>query len=206
MRISPETLDKPMSYDPNPDYIPGTVLPLILHGDPSKAPEEPGRAMLEIGDSFLRFSFVLRDTDIYNTARKNNERTWMTGDAAECFFQIAGHRDYYEFHATPEGFSLQLHLDSAETRQNFTFEEEICEIGVKVSASKDEKAKLWTAELILPFRKIGLDRSLLNGSRFVCARYNYTHGKEKPECSATRIFAKGTFHAPDEWHRIVYQS
>ena len=191
-----------MSYDPDPEYIPGTVLPLISYRDPSKEPEEHGRAMLEIEDSALCFTFLLQDSDIFNTARKNNERTWLTGDAAECFFQVAGHRDYYEFHATPEEFSLQLHLDSAETRQKFTFEQQICEIGVQVSASKDEKAKIWTAELILPFRQIGLDKSLLNGSRFVCARYNYTHGKEDPECSASRFFPKGSFHSPADWHII----
>lgn len=205
MKIPIESLSKPMYYDPDPKYIPGTVLPLISYTDPAKEPEEHGRAMLEIEDSALRFSFLLQDSDIFNTARKNNERTWLTGDAAECFFQIAGHRDYYEFHATPEGFSLQLHLDSAETLHDFTFEQEICEIGVQVSASKDEKAKLWTAELILPFRSIGLDRSSLNDSRFVCARYNYTHGKEKPELSASRFFPKGTFHAPGEWHRIAWR-
>ena len=202
MRIPIESLSKPMSYDPNPKYIPGTVLPLISYTDPAKEPEERGRAMLEIEDSALRFSFLLQDSDIFNTARKNNERTWTTGDAAECFFQVEGHRDYYEFHATPEGYSLQLHLDSEETRQNFTFEQEICEIGVQVSASIDEKAKLWTAELILPFRQIGLNKSLLNGSRFVCSRYNYTHGVEKPECSSTRYFPKGSFHSPADWHII----
>ena len=202
MKIPIESLSKPVSYDPDPKYIPGTVLPLISYKDPAKEPEECGRAKLEIEDSALRFSFLLQDSDIFNTARKNNERTWLTGDAAECFFQIAGHRDYYEFHATPEGFSLQLHLESAETLRDYTFEQEICEIGVQVSASKDEKAKLWTAELILPFRLIGLDKSSLNGSRFVCSRYNYTHGKEEPELSASRFFPKGSFHSPADWHII----
>lgn len=205
MRIPIESLSKTMSYDPNPEYVPGTVLPLVLLGNSPKVPEEPGRAMVEIEDSALRFSFLLRDSDIFNTARKNNERTWETGDAAECFFQIAGHCDYYEFHATPEGFSLQLHIPSMEQLMNFSFDQKVCEIGVQVSVSKDEKAKLWTAELILPFQTIGLDKSMLNGSRFVCSRYNYTHGKEKPECSASRIFPKGSFHSPEDWHRIVYQ-
>ena len=53
---------------------------------------------------------LFHDSDIFNTAKVNNERTWTTGDVCEFFIQPAGQDDYFEFHVTPEGITLQLHL------------------------------------------------------------------------------------------------
>jgi len=200
-----DALEKKLVYNPEPSYVPGTILPFASYKNPDAEPAERGRAVLNVEDNAFHVSAVLEDSDIFNTAKQNNEKTWTTGDVLEFFIQPAGRKDYYELHVTPEQITLQLHIPVTERSRKIEFEDCICDIGIIGKVRKDVPANRWTAEMIVPFSGIGVTGTELDGSRFAICRYNYNKKWEEPEISSTRFFPKGTFHCPPEWHVLVYQ-
>ena len=162
-------------------------------------PDENGAAALFVEKDALRVLGAFRDSDIGNAARKNNEQTWKTGDVMECFVQLPGKEDYFEFHVTPENYTLQLHLPSESRKSEGSFEEKLCETGLRTTTRCEPERNLWCGELVIPFAGIGLTEELLNGLSFAICRYNYNGGKE-PEISSTVSFSGETFHAPAQWH------
>lgn len=116
-------------------------------------------------------------------------------------FQIRGHEDYYEFHSTPEGYRLQLHIQDYRTIRSVPHEQKICEAGLQVWNRIDPERHLWESEPRIPFSGIGMHHGELTGSRFVIVRQNHTHGKPAPEITATRSFPV-TAHTPYLWHTI----
>ena len=131
-----------------------------------------GGDMLTLESGALRISAAFRDTDIGNSARRNNEQTWLTGDAMECFLQVPGHDDYFEFHVTPENYTLQLHLPSAEGRASLPFEQKLCNAGIRTNARIERDRNLWCGEIVVPFAGIGLTEELTDGLAFAICRYN----------------------------------
>ena len=91
--------------------VPGQLLTFFRLQD-GMPPKENGVATILAEEETLRILGVFRDSDIGNRARNDNEKTWETGDVMECFIQLPGHEDYFEFHVTPEERKLQLHLPS----------------------------------------------------------------------------------------------
>ena len=179
--------------------VPGQLLTFFRLQD-GMPPKENGVATILAEEETLRILGVFRDSDIGNRARNDNEKTWETGDVMECFIQLPGHEDYFEFHVTPEERKLQLHLPSALRRAEQTFEEELCETGLRVAACAEPDRNFWSGELKIPFAGIGLKTEQLNGLAFAICRYNYNTGCPKPEISSTVAFSGETFHAPDQWH------
>lgn len=167
-----------------------------------KAANENGVATLTVESGALRISAAFRDTDIGNSARRNNIQTWLTGDAMECFLQVPGHDDYFEFHVTPENYTLQLHLPSAEGRASLPFEQKLCNAGIRTNARIEHDRNLWCGEIVVPFAGIGLADELTDGLAFAICRYNYNKPDPEPEISSTVRFAGETFHAPLQWHRL----
>jgi len=164
-------------------------------------PEEPGAALLYAADDCLVTCGVLSDRDLYNDARRDNDTTWLLGDTFELLFQIRGHEDYYEFHSTPEGYRLQLHIQDYRTFRSVPHEEKICDAGLMVRNEIERDRNLWKSELRIPFCGIGLTPDLLKGSRFAIVRQNYTHGRKNPEITSTQVFPR-TAHTPYLWHRF----
>ena len=179
--------------------VPGQLLTFFRLQD-GMPPKENGVATILVEEDTLHILGLFRDSDIGNRARNDNEKTWETGDVMECFIQIPGHEDYFEFHVTPEKRKLQLHLSSALRRAEQTFEEKLCETGLRVAACAEPDRNFWSGELEIPFAGIGLTKEQRNGLAFAICRYNYNAGCPKPEISSTVAFSGETFHAPEQWH------
>lgn len=180
----------------NPEYKPGDMLKIFKKD--GSAPNEPGKAQLicEDGNLILTADFI--DSDIGNSATKNNEKTWKTGDVCEFFFQPAGREDYYEFHVTPNGITLQLHIPKVELLRVVPFEEQIFESGFKSEAKIEDGH--WTAKMIIPLSALGKN-ARFEGSLFAVCRYNYNKGWDGPEQTSSTPLPT-SFHSPGEWHRI----
>ena len=186
--------------EPPEEYSSGGVLAFRGFVDGSR-PEEPGAGGLWVEDSHLVARAAFIDRDLYNDAREDNAETWLLGDVFELMFQIRGREDYYEFHSTPDGIRLQLHIPDCLTFRDIPHEEKICDAGLQVRNRIDRAGNLWESELRVPFAGIGLTEETLYGSRFVLVRQNHTHGRPAPEITATRVFPK-TAHWPSLWHRL----
>lgn len=176
--------------------------PLAFYGfrDGSQ-PAEPGAAMLCVEDNFLKAYGAFFDSDIYNNASEDNAETWLSGDVFEIFFQVKNREDYYEAHTTPEMVRLQLHIQDYRTFRGIPHEEKLEDFKIEVKTRVFHDQNRWLAEIKIPFNTIGLNESLLNGSKFVFARYNYTRGEGSPVISSSMIFP-ATAHYPPLWHVI----
>ncbi|MBE6378942.1 MAG: hypothetical protein E7051_09040 [Lentisphaerae bacterium] len=130
-----------------------------------------------------------------NKVKKDNQQTWLNGDVFEVFLQLPGHQDYYEFHTTPEGHKLQLHLPDAITFRDLPHKKKICEVGLQVRNVIEPKEMFWYCELRIPFAGLQVPN---NKCRFAFARYDYTDFEEKPEISTYPYFPE-TVHTPDFW-------
>lgn len=130
-----------------------------------------------------------------NKVTEDNQQTWLNGDVFEVFLQLPGHRDYYEFHSTPEGHRLQLRLPDAVTFRNLPLEKKICEAGLQVRNVIDPEEKFWYCELRVPFAWLQVSKSKC---RYAFARYDYTDFGDRPEISTYPYFPE-TVHTPDLW-------
>ena len=157
-------------------------------------PDERGAACLTLDGDFIHAHGLFQAADPSNRALRDNQETWLLGDVFELFFRYPGYEDYYEFHSTPEGRRLQLHIQDHRTFRNIPHEQKICESGLTVKNRIDHEKQLWFSELIIP-----LDGRSADGAHFAFARYSYTNGV--PEISAYPEFPE-TVHMPDLWPEI----
>ncbi len=199
-------------------YVPGQTIDLI-HKDGS-APKEPGSVRLECDGRRLYFYADLIDSEVHNSAERNNVKTWLTGDVIELFFQPKGRDDYYEFHVTPNGKTLQLHMPhytmafitppgakaeetpsvsapGENTRKRPSFEDLVFESGFQASAELTVNG--WRAKMMIPLD--ALDNAVFWGGRTASARHNHHRAWPKPEVSVSTVFP-GSVHQPDLWHVI----
>lgn len=178
-------------------YRPGNDS-LVLVSTDGATPHERGTARLTCEGECLVLTAEFTDSDIGNQAVQNNEKTWETGDVCEFFFQPAGRIDYYEFHVTPNGYTLQLHIPDVTLLRKIPFEEKIFESGFKTSATVLDGR--WTARMEIPLEVLG--NAAFEGSRFAVCRYNYNKDRKEPELSSAPCLRDG-FHAPESWYVIV---
>ncbi|MDO4573719.1 MAG: hypothetical protein Q4D98_00735 [Planctomycetia bacterium] len=171
----------------------------LIHKDGTAA-REAATVQLACDGKNLVFIAEMIDSDIHNAARKNNVKTWQTGDVIELFFQPPGREDYYEFHVTPEGKTLQLHLPNGLRAQTDPFETMICETGFRASAQIWNGR--WTVRMEIPLAAMNASRAV--GGRTAMARHNYNKNWEKPEVTVSTPLV-GTIHHPEEWPIIVQE-
>ncbi len=195
-------LSGPAYQPPRASCRPGEIL--FYYGfTTGETPRDPGVASLCVEEDGLHAYGLLHSSSPSNRARTDNAETWLLGDVFELFFQIRGHEDYFEFHSTPEGFRLQLHIPDFRTFRGIPHREKVCECGLQVRNSMDPVHELWRSELMIPFEKIGLTPDLISGSRFTFARYQYPEkGGGAPEICSTNVFPK-TAHMPSLWSEIL---
>ena len=187
--------------DPAPDRLPPCTGGLVLRDYRTGAgPKERGVGAMEIADGEVRAYAVFEDSDIFNTATADNEKTWVTGDAMELFFQTRGREDYLELHVTPEEKRLMLHISDYRTHREIPFEEKTFSGPVRVRTRILRERKLWCAEIAFPFELAGLAPESVPGSRFAICRYNYT--RPEPEITSPRLLPDTGFHYPPGWHVI----
>lgn len=157
-------------------------------------PDERGAACLTLDGDFIHAYGLFQAVDPSNRALRDNQETWLLGDVFELFFRYPGHEDYYEFHSTPEGRRLQLHIQDYRTFRNLPHEQKICQSGLMVKNRIDHEKKLWFSELIIP-----RNGSSADSAHFAFARYSYTDGV--PEISSYPEFPE-TVHTPYLWPEI----
>lgn len=162
-------------------------------------PGQPTAALMRAEDSGIRLAALMRAANPKNSADADNQRTWLSGDALELFLQETGRPDYYEFHSTPEGIRLQLHLPDHITFRNIPYERRICDAGLRVFNRIDQARKLWYCEMFVPYA--GFMTGAAQTFRFGLGRYDYEDDPEKPAISCWP-FMKETFHTPDAWQEF----
>lgn len=178
---------------------PDAPLHFRAHGEnmkPADLPEYPAVACLTHDTDSFRACVLMRTANPSSKATQDNQPTWELGDAAELFIQLAGHEDYWEFHSTPVGIRLQLHLPGEFKRFNMPFEQQKCDIGLKLVNKIIPEQKLWYTELIIPFAGIGATSP---ECKFFFGRYNYSDFPEGEKELSSWPFVKGTFHCPGSW-------
>lgn len=162
-------------------------------------PEHPTAALLMKEETGVRLYALMHSAHPENRADADNQKTWQTGDALELFLQETGRPDYYEFHSTPEGIRLQLHLPDCVTFRNFTHEQKICDAGLQVFNRIDPEQKLWYCEMFVPYA--GFMKEKNSSFRFGLGRYDYEDDPEKPAISCWPLM-KGTLHSPEDWRKL----
>lgn len=197
-----EFLKKTPDVRRNPETVHSGEI-LGLHNHENLEPSlESGCGTLVLEDEAFHVYAFFSDRDIYNVARKDNERTWETGDVCEFFLQPYGKDDYFEFHVTPDNITLQLHLPPVEKQGSIPFEKQIFNSGLKTKTEVNRLKNYWYSEMTIPFTGLEITKKQVANSRFAICRYNYSHQWEKPEISSTAYFQKGGFHDPTSWHKL----
>lgn len=166
-------------------------------------PKHPTAALLQVEESGVRLTALMQAAHPENRADADDLETWLTGDALELFLQESGHEDYYEFHSTPEGFRLQLHLPDCITFRDIPHEQKICDAGLRVFNRIDHARKLWYCEMFVPYA--GFLTGKARSFRFCLGRYDYEDTPEKPSISCWPLM-KDTLHAPKEWRQFPVRS
>ena len=176
------------------------VLDLFKHGT-KELPEEKGIAFLWKDSEYL---YACEDSDVYNSAKEKNEKTWETGDVMELFFQAPGREEYYELHLTPGDATLELRIPGAENLGKVPFESQFYQSGFSAYARNFDHpdCKGWLGLMTIPFEGLGIADGKLHKSRFSVCRHNFNKKWTKPEISSTTIFLEGGFHQPHLWHEI----
>ena len=162
-------------------------------------PKHPAAALIRAEDSGVRLFALLQSDNPKNRADADNQKTWQTGDVLELFLQETGCADYYEFHSTPEGIRLQLHLPDCITFRNFPHEQKICDAGLQVYNRIDPVQKFWYCEMFVPYSGFltGKDSSF----RFGLGRYDYEDDPENPAISCCPL-VKDSLHSPKDWQEV----
>ena len=162
-------------------------------------PKHPAAALLMKEETGVRLYALMQSDRPKNRADADNQKTWQTGDALELFLQETGRPDYYEFHSTPEGIRLQLHLPDCVTFRNIPHEKKICDAGLQVFNRIDPVRKLWYCEMSVPYS------GFLNGKdssfRFGLGRYDYEDDPENPAISCWPLM-NGSLHSPENWREL----
>ena len=180
------------SLDPTTKILAGPF-PLSHYPDWG-VPAEACSAIVALDGGDLVVVAAAEDAHAFNRATADNQHTWELGDAMEFFVQVPGHEDYYEFHVTPEGRRLQLHLPSYLTFRQVSEASKICDCGLAVKSVVREG--VWLSEMRESLARIGATSP--RGLRFAVCRYNYGPVGE-PELSTTMRDASRGFHNPPAW-------
>lgn len=169
--------------------------PFALHRYPDWGePAEPCAAVVGVDGGDWVVTSAAVDSHLHNRATADNQFTWDLGDVMELFLQVPGHEDYYEFHSTPEGRRLQLHLPDYLKLRETPFAAKICDCDLVVkNAVRDG---VWFCEMRVPLARI--EATAAKGLRYAVCRYNYGPDGE-PELSTTMTDATRGFHNPPNW-------
>ena len=180
------------------------MLDFFKHGT-DELPEEKGIALLWKGIEELYVFGFFEDSDVYNSVRKKNEKTWQTGDVMESFFKTHGQNNYYKLHLTSENATLELCIPGIEKLGKIPLESQFYESGFFSYAERfnEPECQGWFGYMKIPFKGLGITDDKLEKSRFSVCRYNYNKKWAEPEQSSTTIYMDGGFHQPGLWHEIA---
>ena len=169
----------------------------LMHYPEGGEPAEKCVVVLGTSGGDLVVRAAAYDAYAQNQAVVDNEKTWLLGDVIEFFVQAPGREDYFEFHVTPEGRRLQLHLLDYRTFRDFSFESKCCDLGLRVKSRVVQN--IWLSEMRIPFVALGI--SGVSGIRFAVCRYDYGAAGD-PEMSSTMSDGELGFHNPPKWRTV----
>lgn len=183
---------------PFPAGVETLASPIVLRRYPDGgAPREKCVAALGRDGNEIVLRTAAYDSLARNMAAADNMEMWLLGDVVEFFMQPAGREDYYEFHVTPEGRRLQLHLPDYISHRGIDFEDKLVDVGLAVE-SRLEAGGVWISEMRVPMGAVGMEATA--GMRFAVCRYNYGENGSEPELSCSfAATEKFGFHNPPAW-------
>lgn len=173
-----------------------------------RASPEPDLCSTEVRVSWqpeALFLFVrLEDRDITSRSTGYNQRLWELGDAFECFLQLEGEKNYYEFHVSPNNHVMQLRLDSTLSRDERERRLADSFMPNKLIESRvwiDEAQNQWHALMKIPHH--ALERSTPFAANdqiaFSFSRYDAARNREEPVLSSSSNHSVLDFHRREDW-------
>ena len=179
--------------------------PFLLERYPNGgACDNPCAAALALRNGAIIVKFAAAGRLPKNSAKRDNEPTWATGDVIEFFIQPPGRIDYYEFHITPESRRLQLHFPLGKIIRKIPYYKNICDCNLAVrtlSLAPD----LWTGELSIPLSALGITMNAAQNSaspsiiHYCVSRYYYENSIKAELSSHPALTAPRGFHNPPLW-------
>lgn len=140
----------------------------------------------------------MHDLDIFNFARSRNQRTWEMGDVFEIFLAPQQGNAYFEFHVTPENWTLECEIPLPHSNR-----EQFCliEYSILRSWTKVDRARgQWDVLAAIPLEKNVVPN--VQNWRFSFSRYDATRGYE-PILSSSSPHRVLDFHRIEEWGELV---
>jgi hypothetical protein len=141
----------------------------------------------------LHVEAELEDSEVFNDARRHNERTWETGDVFEVFARRDDEERYVEVHVTPDGVKLHLRFQDFTHCQRIAGIDEVAADPAEIEASAARTPYGWRARLVVPLRAGPGDRV-----RVSFCRYDAARGRP-PVLSSSSPHPVLAFHRPWEW-------
>jgi hypothetical protein len=185
--------------------------PLVLRqfwDGPEALPEEVGTAYVGAAAEGLSFYVLFEDSDIFSTARADNQQMWTLGDVAEFFVKPGVERpDYWEIHVTPNSYVMDIYIPD---RQRFMGGEIKWEEVLAASSGVHKRVQVsegrWAVEAVIPWQAFKVEGKPAAGTvwQFAVCRYNYNGGLNNPEHSSTAAFSELGFHRYEEFADLVF--
>lgn len=176
----------------------------------------PGRVWTAHSSSALFVTAELEDDDIANSARSERQPTWATGDVFEIFLRPQGQDAYFEFHITPENFTLRVRFPSTAYFQAmaerfpsdpaWVFDLSLPPTAFTSATRVQPAARRWTAAAVIPFSTV-LENGETSPSRPWLAsfcRYDTTRGLPDAELSSTSPYPQPHFHDQSHWRELHF--
>ncbi len=150
----------------------------------------------------------LLDSDPFSLVTKDNDQTWVKGDLFEILIQEQGVESYWEFHFTPNNFSLQMLLPNKATIRGIyrgdAFEHLFkTQTGVRFETKKHPQG--WNLKAYLPWKLFGKSQTSSHWL-YVFARNDMGRHRKNSEISASGNFTKIYFHDQKYWHQGFIQN
>ncbi len=190
----------------------GTWRPLRQHwrGDTPETGFQASSARIFWTATALHYEVVLHGAGQHNTARQLNELTWDLGDVCEIFLCDVATRSYIELHVTPENHRLQLHFPFGAIdlvrAGNARIEDYMVRDPNWVETTVQRAENAIAVRVIIPAAIFTRHRAIDADSevRTAVCRYDYRGRPGRPLLSSTAPLSGPSFHAPDEWARLIF--
>jgi len=186
------------------DALPGYPLYVPQVSDPAGGrPAEGGEFRIAWNEEFITVTGELRDSDLVDQGRRNQEQHYQTGDVFEVFLKPANDTYYWEFYATPGALQSAFFFPG---RGHLALPECYAERGLKivVRTSCDgtlnqwrDRDRSWRAVVRIPtaaLRQYGAAVGPGAEWRLLVARYNYSRYLPHPELSSFPRLPRPDFH------------
>lgn len=186
------------------DALPGYSLSVPRGAEPADGrPAESGVFRIAWNEEFITVAGELRDSDLVDQGRRDQEQHYQTGDVFEVFLKPATDTYYWEFYATPAALQSAFFFPG---RGHLALPECYAERGLKivVRANRDgtlnqwrDRDRSWRAVMRIPTAALQQYGAAVGPGaewRLLVARYNYSRYLPRPELSSFPRLPRPDFH------------